>query len=113
MIEGGPDNHNVPTIVIPMFFLAYLMPGNNMTISYQAKKEKQLADRELIVASGGSLGGGSSTNLMMYSRPQGVDLDAWKTPGWSAAEMLPYFKKVTSDGIRVTMSGLLANTSLV
>ncbi|RYP45531.1 hypothetical protein DL768_008123 [Monosporascus sp. mg162] len=93
VIEGGPNNHNVPTVVVPMFFLTHLMPGNKMTLFYQGKKEKQLADREVIVPSGGILGGGSSINMMMYARPQRVDFDSWKTPGWSANEILPFYKK--------------------
>ena len=43
---------------------------------------------------GGILGGGSSINFMMYTRAQGVDFDAWKTPGWSAKELLPLCKKL-------------------
>ncbi|RYP08606.1 hypothetical protein DL765_008714 [Monosporascus sp. GIB2] len=93
VIEGGPNNHDVPTVVVPMFFLTHLMPGNKMTLFYQGKKEKQLADREVIVPSGGVLGGGSSINLMMYARPQRVDFDSWKMPGWSANDILPFYKK--------------------
>jgi choline dehydrogenase-like flavoprotein len=47
------------------------------------------------VPAGGVLGGGSSINLMMYSRAQRSDWDAWQTPGWSADEMIPYLKKVS------------------
>ena len=43
---------------------------------------------------GGILGGGSSINFMMYTRAQGVDFDSWKTPGWTAADMLPLCKKL-------------------
>jgi choline dehydrogenase-like flavoprotein len=64
---------------------------------YQATKEMQLGDRQVVVPSGGVLGGGSSTNLMMYSRAQRSDFDSWGVPGWSADEMLPYLKKVCFD----------------
>ncbi|RYP04331.1 hypothetical protein DL764_004524 [Monosporascus ibericus] len=106
VIEGGPNNHNVPTVVVPMFFLTHLMPGNKMALFYQGKKEKQLADREVIVPSGSVLGGGSSINLTMYARPQRVDFDSWKTPvedlqnleGIDAVELALRF--VSPDGKR-------------
>jgi len=34
--------------------------------------------------------------MMMYSRAQRSDWDAWNMPGWSADEMLPYLRKVIS-----------------
>jgi alcohol oxidase len=30
---------------------------------------------------------------MMYSRAQGIDFDSWKTPGWTAKDMLPMCNK--------------------
>jgi alcohol oxidase len=46
------------------------------------------------VAMGGLLGGGSSINLMMYTRAQGIDYDSWKMPGWTAKDMIPLCKKL-------------------
>lgn len=94
VIEQGPNNFDVPTIVHPALFLSGLMPTSNATLFYQGNEESQLNNRQLVVPSGGTLGGGSSINLMLYSRPQRVDFDSWKTPGWSTDEMLPYLKKV-------------------
>ncbi|KAL9110563.1 MAG: hypothetical protein Q9227_004921 [Pyrenula ochraceoflavens] len=71
-----------------------LLPDSKTTMFYKSNKEKQIADRELVVPSGGLLGGGSSVNLMMYTRAQRHDFDAWQTPGWSAAEVVPYMKKL-------------------
>jgi choline dehydrogenase-like flavoprotein len=94
MIEHGPNNFGVPTVVHPALCLHALMPTSNATIFYKAVKEHQLADRELVVPSGGTLGGGSSINLMMYSRPQRSDFNAWQVPGWTTDDMVPYLKKV-------------------
>ncbi|KXX79950.1 Alcohol oxidase [Madurella mycetomatis] len=94
MIEGGQNNANVPTITHPAYFLASLAPGSTMNLFYKTKKSAALADRELILPSGGVLGGGSSTNFMMYSRAMKSDFDSWDTPGWSGADMLPYLKKL-------------------
>lgn len=43
--------------------------------------------------SGGTLGGGSSINMGMYSRAQRCDFDAWGVEGWSTEDMIPYMKK--------------------
>lgn len=80
--------------MVPAFFMQNLLPETKTNLFYQANPEKQLADRGVIVPSGGVLGGGSSTNLMMYSRAQRSDFDSWGVKGWSADEMIPYMKKV-------------------
>jgi choline dehydrogenase-like flavoprotein len=97
MIEGGQNNANVPTITHPALFLAHLAPGSTTNLFYKTNKSAALADRELILPSGGVLGGGSSTNFMMYSRAQKSDFDSWNVPGWSGADLLPYLKKVISQ----------------
>ena len=70
------------------------MPTSKKTLFYKGAKEDQLGGREVVVPSGGVLGGGSSINLMTYSRGQREDFDSWGMAGWSADEMLPYLKKV-------------------
>jgi alcohol oxidase len=97
VIEQGPNSFDVPTIVHPSLFLSGLMPTSNATLFYQGNKESQLHDRQLTVPSGGTLGGGSSINLMMYSRAQNIDFDSWNTPGWATEEILPYLKKVSGE----------------
>ncbi|EPE35077.1 FAD/NAD(P)-binding protein [Glarea lozoyensis ATCC 20868] len=93
VIESGPDNLNDPAVVHPLLFLSHLLPTSKRTIFYQGTAEAQLGGRKLVVPSGGSLGGGSSINLMMYSRAQRSDWNDWG-PGWSAEEMIPYLKKL-------------------
>ena len=96
MIEAGSDNRGRSTIAYPSLFLANILPDSTNTTFHVAQQESQLADREVVVPVGGVLGGGSSINLMMYSRPQKSDLDAWDVEGWSGEEMLPYLNKVES-----------------
>jgi alcohol oxidase len=96
VIEGGANNKDVGSIVHPVFYLQNLLPTTKTALFYKANKAKQLADRDLIVPSGGTLGGGSSINFMMYTRAQRSDFDSWKTEGWGADEMLPFLKKVRS-----------------
>lgn len=94
VIEGGPNN-DIPTVEIPANFLAHLSPESKTNRFHLTKKSTEVADRSLIVPTGNILGGGSSTNFMMYSRAQRSDWDSWNTPGWSADEMLPFLKKVS------------------
>jgi alcohol oxidase len=61
---------------------------------YQGRNESNIADRALVVPAGSILGGGSSINMLTYTRPQREDMDSWNMPGWSAADMLLYMKKV-------------------
>jgi len=77
-----------------LLFLSHLAPTSNATLFYQGTAEAQLGGRQLVVPAGGVLGGGSSINLMMYSRAQRSDWDGWQTEGWSAEDMIPYLKKV-------------------
>ncbi|KAH6871237.1 GMC oxidoreductase-domain-containing protein [Thelonectria olida] len=94
LIEGGPDNRGVQNIENPVFFLDHLLPTSNTTLFYKSNKAEQLAGRESIVACGGTLGGGSSINFMMYTRGQRSDFDSWTTPGWSADELVPFLKNI-------------------
>ncbi|KAH7146790.1 GMC oxidoreductase-domain-containing protein [Dactylonectria estremocensis] len=94
VIEGGQNNYNVPSVIHPALSLTHLLPTSKTAIFYKGSKAKQLAEREVIVASGGTLGGGSSINFMMYARAQRSDFDSWKTPGWSTEELWPYLKKL-------------------
>jgi len=94
IIEGGQSNLDDPTIAFPALCMANLLPTSTNTLFYQGIKESNAGDRQVVVQSGGTLGGGSAINLLTYSRAQKSDLDAWNTPGWSADELLPYMKKV-------------------
>ena len=93
-MEEGTNNFNEPTIVYPSFLLSHIAPGAKFVKIHKANKSPELADREAFVPSGSVLGGGSSVNLMLYSRASRSDFDAWETPEWSANELLPYLKKV-------------------
>ncbi len=68
IVEGGSSNLNDPSVVYPALYLSHLAPGAKATLFYKANKDKAVNDREVEVAAGGVLGGGSSINFMMYSR---------------------------------------------
>ncbi|KAI1772202.1 GMC oxidoreductase-domain-containing protein [Hypoxylon cercidicola] len=94
VVEGGPNNFGEPTIHYPAFWISQLLPSSKFALFYKGAQSNQLAGRAPIVPSGGTLGGGSSINLLQYSRGQRSDYDDWKTAGWSADDMLSYMKKL-------------------
>ncbi|GLA27734.1 hypothetical protein AnigIFM63326_004951 [Aspergillus niger] len=94
VVEGGQNNKGNHMIAFPLLFPTALLPTSTATLFYKGNAEPQLDNREMIVPTGGVLGGGSSINLMMYSRAQRHDWDSWATPGWSTDEMIPYLKKL-------------------
>lgn len=69
-------------------------PNDKFILPYKSTASSYLAGREAVVPTSRVLGGGSSVNMLLYSRPQRSELDAWGTPGWSADEILGYMNKV-------------------
>ncbi|KAI1497613.1 putative alcohol oxidase [Biscogniauxia marginata] len=101
IIESGRDNYNVPTVNHPVLWRGNYVPDDPRVFFHKAVKEEQLADRESIAQVGNTLGGGSSINLMMYTRAQQCDYNSWNTEGWTADDLLPYLKKFeTYHGLR-------------
>ena len=67
--------------------------------SYWTEPEPHLGGRRLHCPRGRVLGGSSSINGMAYVRGNALDYDGWAAggaPGWSYAEVLPYFRKAES-----------------
>lgn len=69
VIEGGRNNKDVATVVNPLFMLKNLDPRSKAALFYKASKSAHVADREVIVPTGGILGGGSSINFMLCVPP--------------------------------------------
>jgi choline dehydrogenase len=62
--------------------------------AFQTTPQKFLADRSLYWPRGKVIGGSSSINAMMWVRGHRADYDEWRLPGWSYAEVLPYFHRI-------------------
>jgi alcohol oxidase len=98
VIEQGLNSYGAPEVVHPALYPRNLFPNSKYTLFWQGNQSPQLADRKPIVPSGGTLGGGSAINWMVYTRGQRSDYDSWKTKGWAADDMLPFMKKVNVLG---------------
>ncbi|KAI1076642.1 putative alcohol oxidase [Whalleya microplaca] len=94
VIESGINNYNDPMVVHPAYFYSHIAPGAKYALTYQGPKSEHLAGRQASLPIGHILGGGSSVNMVLYSRAQRSDYEAWKTPGWSPDEMLAYMNKI-------------------
>ncbi|MCS7069083.1 MAG: GMC family oxidoreductase N-terminal domain-containing protein, partial [Meiothermus sp.] len=62
--------------------------------AFYTEPQDELNGRALYWPRGKGLGGSSSINAMIVIRGNPRDYDDWQQPGWSFAEVLPYFKKL-------------------
>ncbi|KAI6777682.1 uncharacterized protein J7T54_005475 [Emericellopsis cladophorae] len=96
VVERGPNNLDDPTVTNPLFFIENILglgASNPRMMAYKGQAEEAIAGRAMTVPAGSILGGGSSINMLTYTRPQRGDLDDWNMPGWSSEGMIPYMKK--------------------
>lgn len=66
------------------------------------------ADRPLPLPRAQVVGGSSTINACLWLRGSAVDYDSWATlgnPGWSFAELLPYFKRAEADPLGGPLHG--------
>ena len=90
---GGPDKKQ--EIHIPAAFPKLLKTSFDW--AYYTEPQTHLHNRQLYWPRGKVLGGSSSINVMVYTRGNRGDYDAWQklgNDGWSFADVLPYFKKL-------------------
>lgn len=96
LLEAGPrDRH--PLQLMPLAFSRVAM-GRIGTWQFESEPEPGLYDRRLAIPRGRTLGGTSSVNAMIAIRGNRRDYDDWAAlgllPGWSYAEVLPYFRRL-------------------
>jgi choline dehydrogenase-like flavoprotein len=90
---GGVGNHWL--VHIP-FGMVLTVPTPFINWSFKTVPQMQLDGRRLYQPRGRALGGSSAINAMIYTRGHPSDYDDWAAagnPGWSWAEVLPYFKR--------------------
>src|SRR5262249_28997878 len=93
---GGRDTH--PLIQVPIG-LGKMWERRMFDWGYDTEPEPALDGRSIEAMRGKVLGGSSSINVMAYVRGNRGDYDRWAAggcPGWSYADVLPYFKRCES-----------------
>lgn len=93
VLEAGPADRN-PFIHVPAGFIKTLFDPA-ITWPFQTEPSAWTRGRRIPATQGKTLGGSSSINGLVYNRGQSLDFDGWAqrgNPGWSYAEVLPYFK---------------------
>ena len=94
LIEAGPPDSSV--LIHCPAGLALLAKNGQANWSLQTVPQPGLNGRRGHQPRGKVLGGSSSVNAMVYARGHASDYDGWAAqgnPGWSFAEVLPYFKR--------------------
>jgi choline dehydrogenase len=94
LLEAGPRDAN-PWIHIPLGY-GKLFATPSVNWMYQSEPEPELKGRSVFTPRGKVLGGSSSINGLVHIRGQREDFDEWArlgNPGWSYADVLPYFRK--------------------
>ena len=93
LLEAGEVDksilHTIPATVVKVF--------QQKSWPYMTVPQPHCNNRQMILAQGKVLGGGSSVNGMIYCRGQRQDYDLWASEwgcdAWEYKKVLPYFKK--------------------
>jgi choline dehydrogenase len=94
LLEAGPSDGTM-AVRVPAAFSKLFKTERDW--NYTTDAEPALAHRALYWPRGKMLGGCSSINAQMHVRGNAHDFDEWAdngAPGWSFADVLPYFKKM-------------------
>lgn len=97
LLEAGRPDRS-PLIRIPL--AASLLYKGPYDWAFATEPQSHLDGRRLYFARGKGLGGSSVINSMIHIRGAPEDYDHWAVlgnPGWSYAEVLPYFKKLEHE----------------
>ncbi|KAH9046726.1 alcohol oxidase-like protein [Lactarius hengduanensis] len=98
LLEAGPTTYDDPAHTHPLNFLTHHAPGSRTARAHVSQPSAVLGDRTTTVLCGQCLGGGSSINTMMYTRPSASDYDDWETvyqnPGWGSKDLIPLLRKI-------------------
>lgn len=93
VIEAGPFDQGQDGILIPGAYAPYLYFWPNLVTTPQVG----LNNRVFPGICAQVVGGGSTINAMVFARGKAIDYDQWGAlgnPGWSWANLFPYFLKV-------------------
>jgi choline dehydrogenase len=90
VVEAGPTDA-IDNIRIPV--LGGQLIRSRYDWDYDTHGEPNCNGRRMFLPRGRVLGGTSSLNGQVHIRGNRQDFDDWNQPGWSYADLLPYFKR--------------------
>ncbi|KAI0644557.1 alcohol oxidase-like protein [Trametes meyenii] len=97
IVEAGPHTQEDLAHVQPARCFSHLTPDTITAKHIVGRPSDHLNGRPLVIQTGQCVGGGSSMNFVMYTRPPRSDYDDWekvyKNPGWGFDDLLPLIKK--------------------
>ncbi|KAF8917220.1 alcohol oxidase-like protein [Mucidula mucida] len=97
VLECGPTTEDKLAHIQPGQYLTHLAPHSKTMQFFESLPSQHVAGRRVVVPSARCIGGGSSTNFMLYNRPSASDFDDWEVEfgnaGWAARDMIPLLEK--------------------
>ena len=96
LLEAGGRNNNI-LVRMPAGVGQLIKAKGPHNWGFWTAPEPHLDNRRLWWPRGRGLGGSSAINGMIYMRGHPLDYDEWRQlglPGWSWADVLPYFKRL-------------------
>lgn len=114
LIEAGTKSDG---LMVRMPAGSFKLMGNRaVDWCYSVEPDESRAGRRQLWSAGRMMGGSSAINGMVYIRGQKSDYDGWAAdgcPGWSAAEIWPYFNKFERrrDDAESKLGGLVVSPS--
>jgi choline dehydrogenase len=94
LLEAGPPDTK-ENVHVPLGYLQ--LAATDVDWDFHSAPEPECDGRRIPLPRGKVLGGSSSINAMVYIRGNRRDYDDWGVPGWSAADLLPYFLKAEDN----------------
>jgi choline dehydrogenase len=92
LLEAGGSEQGHLKMKMPLAWRdTFMQPA--LGWGFRSEPEPYADGRSIPAPRGKVLGGSSSVNGMMYQRGHPGDYDDWGLPGWSYAEVLPYFNR--------------------
>lgn len=98
LLEAGKDDDQM-LVKVPFGTVA-MLPTKINNWAFETVPQPGLGGRRGFQPRGRGLGGSSLINAMVYTRGHPADYDEWAAlgnPGWSYADVLPYFRKSESN----------------
>jgi choline dehydrogenase len=94
LLEAGPPDVK-ENVHVPLGYLQ--LAATDVDWDYHSAPEPHCDGRRIPLPRGKVLGGSSSINAMVYIRGNRLDYDDWGVPGWSSADLIPYFLKAEDN----------------